>query len=117
MVASLVLLTKSHHFFLDVGSPVEMVLQQPLSLQQGEVTAAVRQSEQHPMREQAIAPYPVPPPSLPSSDHGTCYTPGTPGTPATVIPGTPPMGASPGTPATIIPGTPASPPTPYPCPF
>ncbi len=117
MVASLVLLTRSHHFFLDVGSPVEMVLQQPLSLQQGEVTAAVRQSEERPVRQQPIAPRPVATPPSPSSDHGTCYTPGTPGTPATVIPGTPPIGISPGTPDTIIPGTPATPPTPYPCPF
>ena len=117
MVASLVVLTRSRQFFLDVESPVEMVLQQPLSLQQGEVTAAVRQSEERPVRQQLIAPRPVPPPSSSSSDHGTCYTPGTPGTPATVIPGTPPIGISPGTPDTIIPGTPATPPTPYPCPF
>ena len=31
-VASLVLLTSSHNFFLDVGTPVEMTLQQPLTL-------------------------------------------------------------------------------------
>jgi hypothetical protein len=30
MIASLVLLTSSHNFYLDVGSPVEMVLRQPL---------------------------------------------------------------------------------------
>jgi hypothetical protein len=116
-VASLALLLNAHNFFLDVGSPVEMVLQQPLSLQRDEVADAVRQSAQQPVREQPIAPRPVLPPSPPDSDHGTCYTPGTPGTPPTIIPGTPPIGDSPGTPDTIIPGIPATPPTPYPCPF
>lgn len=108
-VASLLLLTTSHDFFLDVGSPVEMVLQQPLSLPQDQVADAVRQSAQHPVPEQPISPRPQPPLPPSNTDHGTCYTPGTPGTPQTVIPGMPPSGGSPGTPPT--PGTP------YPCPF
>jgi hypothetical protein len=114
-IASVALIFNSHNFFLDVGSPVEMVLQQPLRLDQDEVTEAVQKSERRAVAEQPIAPRPVPPPA-PDSDHGTCYSPGTPGTPDTVIPGTPPIGDSPGMPPTVIPGTPATPPTPYPCP-
>ena len=34
-IASLLMNTSSHNFYLDVGSPVEMVLHQPLSLDQG----------------------------------------------------------------------------------
>ncbi len=58
---SLFLVFNSHNFYLDVGSPVEMVLQQPLSLEQDKVTGAVRQSERHPAAEQPIAPRPQPP--------------------------------------------------------
>ena len=54
MVASLVLLTSSHNFFLDVGSPVELVLRQPVSLEQDQADDAVRQSEQHPVTTQPI---------------------------------------------------------------
>ena len=115
-VASLVLLTSSHNFFLDVGSPVELVLRQPVSLEQNQVDDAVRQSEQNPVPTQPIAqrPQPVPPP--PDTDPGICYTPGTPGTPDVDIPGTPPIGDSPGTPAIHIPGIPGTPPTAHPCP-
>jgi hypothetical protein len=115
-VGSLILLTGSHNFFMDVGSPVEMMLQQPLSLKEDQVADAVRQSEQHPVAEQPIASRPVGPPPSPSTDHGTCYTPGTPGTAPTVIPGTPGIGGAPGTPDVVIPGTPPTPGTPYPCP-
>jgi hypothetical protein len=115
-IVSVALIFNSHNFFLDVGSPVEMVLQQPLRLDRDEASAAVKKSEQHPVAEQSIAPRPVPPlPPPDNTDHGTCYTPGTPGTADTVIPGTPPIGDSPGTPPTVIPGIPATPPTPYPC--
>lgn len=115
-VASLTLLFSSHHFFLDVGSPVEMTLQQPITLQQSEVAAALQQSIQHPVAEQPVAqrPMPPPPPDTPT-DHGTCYTPETPGTPPTVIPGAPGPDGVPG-PPTIIPGTSPTPGTPYPCP-
>jgi hypothetical protein len=116
VVASILMLTSSHHFFLGVGAPVEMVLQQPVSLQQDQVADAVQQSEQHPVPEQPIAQRPVlPPPPPPNTDHGTCYTPDTPGTPPTVIPGMPGPDGVPG-PPTIIPGTPPTPGTPYPCP-
>ena len=48
-VASLVMLTSSHNFFLDVGSPVEVILQQPLSLERDRVTDAITQSKTHPV--------------------------------------------------------------------
>jgi hypothetical protein len=115
LAAGLLIANSSHHFFLDVGAPVEMVLQHPLMLPHDQVAEAVRQSAEHPTPEQTIAPRPVftPPPD---TDSGTCWTPGTPGTPATDIPGTPPIGDSPGTPSIHIPGTPGTPPTPHPCP-
>jgi hypothetical protein len=115
-IASIALLVSSHNFFLDVGSPVEMVLQHPLSLQQDQVADAIRQSEQHPVPEQPIVPRPQPPVTPASTDPGICYTPGTPSTPDIDIPGTPAIGDSPGTPAIHIPGIPATPPTPHPCP-
>ncbi len=115
MVASLVLFASSHNFFLDVGTPVEMVLQQPLSLQEPQVGNAVRESEQQPVAVQPTARRPVAPPLPPNTDHGICYTPGTPGTPDTVIPGVPGPDGIPG-PPTTIPGTPPTPGTPYPCP-
>jgi hypothetical protein len=108
------LLLSSHHFFLAAGSPVEMVLQQPITLQQDEVAKAVKQSAEHPVAVQPVAPLPVPY-IPPPGNSGTCYTPGTPGTPPTIIPGTPGPNGVPG-PPTIIPGTPPTPGTPYPCP-
>ena len=113
-VASIALLFGTHNFFLDVGSPVEMVLEHPLTLEEDQVAQAVQQSEQHPVAEQPIAPRPVP--YYPPPGTGTCYTPGTPGTPGTDIPGTPATADSPGTPPIHIPGIPSTPPTPYPCP-
>ena len=116
MVSSLVFLTSTRHFFLDVGSPVEMVLQQPVTLKRDEVTTAVRDSEQSPVQPQPVASRPQPPPMLNTpGDHGTCYTPGSPGTPDIVIPGVPGPDGIPG-PSTTIPGIPPTPPTPYPCP-
>jgi hypothetical protein len=114
-VASLVLLASSHNFFLNVGTPVEMVLPQPLSLQEPQAADAVRDSEQQPVAVQPTAQRPVAPPQPTNADHGTCYTPGTPGTPDTVIPGIPGPDGVPG-PSTTIPGIPATPGIPYPCP-
>ncbi len=115
-VSSMALLFSAHQFFLDVGAPVDMVLEKPLSLEEKQVQDAGRESEQHPLAEQPIAarPRPLPPPDIPV-DHGTCYTPSIPGTPPTVIPGPPGPDGIPG-PSTIIPGTPPTPGTPYPCP-
>lgn len=113
-VASFALLFSSRNFFLDVGSPVEMVLQQPLTLEQDQVAIAVQQSQQHPVPEQPIAPRPWF--GGPYGYRGTCYTPGSPGTPGTDIPGTPATPGSPGTPSIHIPGIPPTPPIPFPCP-
>ena len=113
-VGSMFLILGSHHFYLDAGAPVEATLQQPVTLERNEIARAVKQSAEHPVAQQAVAPRPIPP--VPdTSDHGTCYTPGTPGTPATVIPGAPGPDGIPG-PPTIIPGTPPTAGTPYPCP-
>jgi hypothetical protein len=116
LAVGLLLVGTSHHFFLDVGSPVEMVLQHPLTLQGDEVADAIRDAERHPAPEQPIARRPQPVPTPPNTDPGICYTPGTPGTPGTDIPGTPAIGSSPGTPPIHIPGIPATPPAPHPCP-
>src|SRR5207302_1909490 len=47
-VVSLVLLTHSHQFFVDVGSPMQMTLPQPLTLAQAQVEDAVRAAQEHP---------------------------------------------------------------------
>ncbi len=115
MIASITLLVGGHHFYLDAGAPVQMTLQQPVTLPQDEVAKAVRQSQEHAVVVQPVAPRPMPPPPPQNVDRGTCYTPGTPGTPDTVIPGVPgPDGIS--GPPTVIPGIPPTPGTPYPCP-
>jgi hypothetical protein len=116
MVASLTILVSSHHFYLDAGAPVGMTLQQSVTLPQDEVAKAVRQTQEHAVAVQPVAPRPVPPPPpVTPVNQSTCYTPGTPGTPPTVIPGAPGPNGIPG-PPTIIPGTPPTPGTPYPCP-
>ena len=114
-VAALAVLATTHNFFIDAGAPVEMVLQQPLTVKQDEVSAALQESEEHPVAQQTVSPraqyYPPP-----NNEAGICWTPGTPGTPDTDIPGTPAIGDSPGTPSIHIPGIPASPPTAHACP-
>jgi len=114
MISSITLLVGGRHFYLDAGAPVQMTLQEPVTLPQDEVAKAVRQSQEHAVVVQPVAPRPVPPPPQ-NVDHGTCFTPGTPGTPDTVIPGVPGPDGIPG-PPTVIPGTPSTPGTPYPCP-
>jgi hypothetical protein len=111
---SLVLLARSHHFYMEEGSPVEMSLPQPVTLSQAQVSDSNRAAAQSPVP--VIARRPPPPSILIPADTGTCYTPGSPGTPGTYIPGTPPIGDSPGTPGTYLPGTPDTPPIPHPCP-
>ena len=96
------LLLHSHPFFLEVGSPMEMTLSQPLILTENQSPDTVRVAQAN----ATALPVPLRPASL-ASDRGTCFIGGTPGTPSTIIPGTPP---------TVIPGIPATPPTPYPCP-
>lgn len=113
LTISLAILLHSRHFFVDVGSPMEMTLPQSVTLPEDQIARAARDVQEHPIAVPMPAPRPFP---YPSYNHGTCYTAGSPGTPPTVIPGTPPIGDSPGTPATVIPGTPAISGTPYPCP-
>jgi hypothetical protein len=115
-VVALVLMTHSHQFFVDVGSPMQLTLPQPLTLAEDQVADANREAQEHPAVVPMAAPrlQPVAFPSTPV-DHGTCFTPGTPGTPPTVLPGIPGPDGIPG-PPTIIPGTPPTPGTPYPCP-
>ena len=98
MFVSFGLLFRTHHFYVDAGAPVDMTLQQPLTLQQNEVAEAVRRSLEHPVYQQPVAPRPI---FIPSS------IPGNPGTPPVVIPGTPGPDGVPGPPI-VIPGTPPS---------
>ena len=57
-VASFAIVLNTHNFFLDVGSPVEVVLQHPLSLEQDQVADAIRDAAKNPVAEQPIAPRP-----------------------------------------------------------
>jgi len=116
---ALVLLARSHQFYVESGSPMELTLSQPLILASNQVEDAVKQSHSQPPAITPVAKRPAPPVATAqplSTDHGTCYTPGTPGTPPTIVPGTPATPGSPGTPDIVIPGTPSIPGTPYPCP-
>ncbi|MGP0017401.1 MAG: hypothetical protein ACLPHP_02435 [Candidatus Sulfotelmatobacter sp.] len=100
-VASIALLSSTHHFFIDVGTPVDMVLTQPLRLEQTRVSDAVQKFGQQPVSIQPVLPRPVPPPPP-----DTGISPATsPGTPPMMIPGAPGPGGIPGPPI-IIPGTP-----------
>jgi len=101
MLASVTLLFGSHHFYLVAGAPIQMTLQQPVTLQKDEVAKAVRDSAQHPVPVQPIAPLPV---YVPYPDMGV-PPPTAPPTPPTIIPGTPGPDGVPG-PPTVIPGTP-----------
>jgi hypothetical protein len=103
-VASLVVLSSSHHFFMDAGSPVDMMLTQPLTLEQSRVSDAVQKFGQQPVGIQPVAPRPVPPPT-PDTGFSPGMSPSSPGTPPTIIPGAPGPGGIPGPPI-IIPGTP-----------
>jgi hypothetical protein len=115
VVASITLMLGTHHFFLDVGAPLQMKFQQPVTMSQEEVSKAVLDSAKHEVVQQAVALRPTTSQTAPPGNNGTCYTPGTPGTPPTEIPGPPGPDGIPG-PPTIIPGTPPTPGTPYPCP-
>jgi hypothetical protein len=114
-LSSMAFLFSSRQFFMDVGSPVEMTLEHPVTLQVNEVAHAVDPSARHPFQTQPVKARPVPDSTPNAVDHGTCYTADVPGTPPTVIPGAPGPDGIPG-PPTVIPGTPPIPGTPYPCP-
>ena len=102
-VASMAIFFSSHHFFIDVGTPLGLNLPRPVSLQQQEVSKAVQQQGQGPVAVQPVFPRPV---LLPPPDIGPPMSPATsPGTPPTVLPGPPGPDGVPGAPI-IIPGTP-----------
>jgi hypothetical protein len=98
-VASFALLFSSHNFFIDVGSPVDMTLRQPVTLQQDEVAKAVQEAAKHPVAAQPIWPRPWPP----VVDYGPAPgpTPGPPPQPPLVIPGPPGANGVPGPPIVI----------------
>jgi len=83
MFAAFGFLFSSHHFYIDAGAPVDMTLQQPVTLQQNEVAEAVRRSLEHPVYQQPVAPRPIfiPPDYTPPVDIGP--PPGVPGSPGT----------------------------------
>ena len=103
---SLVLLARSHHFYVEEGSPLELTLPQPVTLAQIENPGIDATTASTPVHAGSLPASPMPA----STMHGTCYIPGRPGTPATYVP----SGDS--SPDTYIPGTPPTPPIPYPCP-
>jgi hypothetical protein len=112
-VVALVLLARSHQFYVEVGSPMDLTLPKPVTLASNQVADAMHAAQTQPAAITPAAKRPVP---QFSTNTGTCYTPGIPGTPPTVIPGTPATPDSPGTPDVLIPGTPPTPGTAYPCP-
>ena len=107
-VGLVVALAAVHDVALVPGTPVELVLQQPLVLDRQRATAP------------GAAAYLIPPPAR-ARPNELCFVPGVPGTPETIIPGspgTPPIGDIPGTPPsppTIIPGSPGIPDSWQPC--
>jgi hypothetical protein len=80
--------------YVEVGTPLEIVLPAPLFLDAGRVIAAVQQFNQ----QAGYAPVQIVQPPVRPPQPRMCYDPGTPSTPDTVIPG------HPGTPDTVIPG-------------
>jgi hypothetical protein len=96
-VTTAIVLAARSDTYVEVGTPLEIVLPAPLFLDAGRVMAAVQQFNQ----QAGYAPVQiVQPPMKPAQppQPRMCYDPGTPSTPDTVIPG------HPGTPDTVIPG-------------
>jgi hypothetical protein len=80
-IASLVLLSSTHHFFLDAGTPVEIVLQQPVTLDVDQIANANLLSEPDPVPVHSVAALLLHPTPPSGTDTGTCFSPGAPGTP------------------------------------
>lgn len=112
-VVGLLLLAHGRQFYVEAGSPMQMALPRPLTIERDKISEVSGPGQAQPI----VTPVVTRPqfPVMNTSPSHTCYTPETPGTPPTVIPGTPPIGDSPGTPDIVIPGTPAIPGSPYPC--
>lgn len=103
---SLVLLARSHHFYIEEGSPAGLTLPKPVTLAMAQIGNSGGAATSATAAPNGLPATPAPA----SAMHGTCYIPGRPGTPPTYIP----SGNS--TPDTYVPGTPPTPPIPYPCP-
>jgi len=63
LAASLIVLGTSHHFFLAVGAPVEMVLPRPVVLPEDQVSQAIRDAQAEIAAEDANQPSPPPAPA------------------------------------------------------
>ncbi len=114
-IAALILAARNRQFYIEEGSPLAMSLPQAITLTQSQVDAANQKAATQPPPPAVRRPQPSVIVSN-TTDHDTCYTPGSPGTPGTHIPGTPGVNGSPGTPDVDIPGTPPTAAMPYPCP-
>ncbi len=116
-LAAVAVVLGTRNFYLDAGSPVSMVLHQPITMPEDEVSDAIREAEQQtePEEPSAEPPQPVAPPPDTHQGPGACFKPGTAGTPDVDIPGTPATGDSAGTPAIHIAGKPATLPSLRPC--
>lgn len=128
VTTALVLAVRSDTY-MDVGTPLEIIVRDPLFLDAARVNSAVHLYDQ---QASSIPPQIVQPPKRPLPQESQCYDPGSPGTPDTVIPGnrgTPDtvipgtngfpdtvIPGLPATPDTVIPGTPGTPGGWYPCP-
>lgn len=109
-VVSLVLLTRSPQFFVDVGSSMGMVLPHALVLSEKQLSEA-----RHAQAPAPLVTPPLPRPVAAPTNCGVCSTPGTTGSPPVVIPGTPGtppvvIPGAPGTPPVVVPGSPGTPP-------
>jgi hypothetical protein len=90
-IAAVAVVFGTRNFYLDAGSPVSMVLHQPVTMPEDEVEEAIREAEEHegPQEPVMLWPRPIVPPTM---NNGTCFTPGTPavgdfpGTPSTAYP-------------------------------
>ena len=125
-----VLLSRHGDPEVETGTPLEIILPEPVFLDAARVNSAVHQYDQ---QASSMPPQIVQPPKKPRPEESQmCYDPGSPGTPDTVIPGsrgTPDtvipgtngfpdtvIPGMPATPDTVIPGTPGTPPSWSPCP-
>jgi hypothetical protein len=126
-VGTVVLIALAHNgdAEIEAGTPMEIILPEPLYLDATRVWAAIQQYDQQTRNAPVQI---VQPPVKPKM----CYDPGSPGTPDTIIPGSPGtpdtvipgmngapdivIPGSPRTPDTVIPGTPGTPSSTYPCP-
>ena len=119
-IVSLALLLHSNNFYVDAGSPMQLILPEALTLPVNQAAAASSNAQSQVVPQVwPAAPRQAWPAAAPSAqkqspattlpttvDTGVCFTPGIPGT------------SIPGDPANGIPGTyiPDTPPTPHPCP-